>query len=206
VTGLQYVKAGFYRRVLVVGADIMSRVVDPEDKKTFPLFGDGAGAALLGAGSERQGLLSYLLGSDGSGAGLLRVAAGGSREPITVESLADKRQFMRMEGRAVFKWAVRTVHDACARVLDHARVDREDVSLVLLHQANYRILDAVAENLGIPSDRMVMNLQRYGNTSAASMPLALDEAHRAGQIQRGDRLLLAGFGAGLSWGAGLLVW
>ena len=206
VTGLQFVKVGFYRRVLVVGADIMSRVVDPEDKKTFPLFGDGAGAVLLGAGSEKQGLVSYLLGADGSGAELLRVAAGGSREPITPESLIDKRQYMRMEGRAVFKWAVRTVHEASARVLEHARVRREDVALMILHQANSRILDAVAQDLGIPSDRVMMNLERYGNTSAASIPLALDEAYRAGRIQRGDRILVAGFGAGLSWGAGLLVW
>lgn len=206
VTGLQYVKVGFYRRVLVVGADIMSRAVDPEDKKTFPLFGDGAGAVLLGAGSEKQGLISYLLGSDGSGGGLLHVPAGGSREPITEQALEAKRQFMRMEGRAVFKWAVRTVHDSCARVLEHARVQRDDVALVLLHQANSRILDAVADGLEIPRDRVMMNLQRYGNTSAGSMPLALDEAYRSGRIERGDRILLAGFGAGLSWSAGVFVW
>lgn len=206
VTGMQFVRCGTAQRVLVIGADVMSRIVDPDDKKTYPLFGDGAGAVLLGAGSESQGMTSYLLGSDGSGADLLYVPAGGSREPVNGDVLARKRQFMRMEGRAVFKWAVRTVHDASRRVLDDARIAIEDVSLVIMHQANWRILDAVSCELGIEAERVITNLDRYGNTSAASIPLVLDEVHRAGRLERGDRLLLSGFGAGLAWSAGVLVW
>ncbi len=206
VTGMQFIRTGTARTVLVVGADVMSRLVDPEDKKTFPLFGDGAGAVLLGAGDARQGLPVYLLGADGSGGDLLYVPGGGSREPLTPERLARKRQFMQMEGRAVFKWAVRTVHDSIVNVLDYAQLAVDDISLVVLHQANWRILEAVAGDLGIDHERIFCNLEHYGNTSAASMPLVLDEAHRSGRLQRGDHVLLAGFGAGLAWGAGVLVW
>jgi 3-oxoacyl-[acyl-carrier-protein] synthase-3 len=206
VTGMQFVKTGSAQRALVVGADVMSRVVDPQDKKTYPLFGDGAGAVLLGPGSAEQGLLAYMLGADGSGAELLHVPAGGSREPMTADGLSTGRQFMQMDGRAVFKWAVRLLVDAIREVIAHAHLTTHDVDLVVLHQANRRILDAAASDLGIEADRVIMNLDRYGNTSAGSIPLVLDELAQEGRLQRGMRVLTCGFGAGLAWGAGVYQW
>jgi 3-oxoacyl-[acyl-carrier-protein] synthase-3 len=206
VTGMQFVKTGSARRVLVVGSEVMSRFINPADTKTFPLFGDGAGAVLLGAGSEQQGLLAYTLGADGSGADLLRIPGGGTREPLTPERLAAGRQFIQMEGRTVFKWAVNLLADSVRQVLAEASVSIDDLSLLILHQANRRIVDSAAEHLGIPPEKVVINLDRYGNTSAASIPLALDEVHRAGRLKRGDLVLLSGFGSGLAWGTAVLRW
>ena len=206
VTGMQFVKTGCARRVLVVGSDVMTRTINPADKKTFPLFGDGAGAVLLGAGGDEQGLLAYQLGADGSGADLLSIPGGGSREPLTPELLAAGRQFIQMDGRAVFKWAVKLLVDSIRGTVASAGLRMDDLSLVILHQANRRILDAAAESLGIASEKLIINLDRYGNTSAGSIPLAIDEVLAAGRLQRGDHVLLSGFGAGLSWGTGVLRW
>jgi 3-oxoacyl-[acyl-carrier-protein] synthase-3 len=206
VTGMQFVKTGCAQRALVVGADVMSRTVNPADKKTYPLFGDGAGAVLLGPGSEDQGFLSYLLGADGSGAELLQVEAGGSREPISAEAIGAGRQFMQMDGRAVFKWAVRMVVDSVREAMAHARLTTQDIDLLVLHQANRRIIDAAANDLGIDSERVIVNLDRFGNTSAGSIPLVLDELAQAGRLHRGSRVLTCGFGAGLAWGAGVFQW
>lgn len=206
VTGMHFVRSGSYQRVLVVGSDLMSRVVNPADRKTFPLFGDGAGAVLLGPGSEDQGLLAFSLGADGSGCDVLQIPGGGTREPLTAESLADGRQYLHMDGRAVFKWAVRLLADAIADVLQHADLKLKDVDLFVLHQANRRILDSAAESLGIPPEKVLINLDRYGNTSAGSIPLALDEAFQAGKIRRGSKILMCGFGAGLAWGATVMQW
>ncbi len=205
-TGMQFVHSGCSRRVLVVGADMMSRVVHPDDKKTFPLFGDGAGAVLLGPGEAEQGLLAYTLGSEGQGADLLCIPAGGTREPITAEVLSQNRQFIQMDGRAVFKWAVRVLSDGVNDVLAHAGLSASDVDLLVLHQANIRIIDAAVADLGIDREKVVVNLDRYGNTSAGSIPLALAEAHQQGRIKRGDKIVLCGFGAGLAWGAAVLNW
>jgi len=206
VTGMQFVKTGAARRVLVVGTDVMTRAVNPTDKKTFPLFGDGAGAVLLGVGTEQQGLLAYSLGADGRGADLLSIPAGGSREPLTAEKLAAGRQYMQMEGRAVFKWAVNLLADSIREVVAAAGITMNDLSLVILHQANRRILDAAAENLGIAPDKLVINLDHYGNTSAGSIPLALAEVLSADRLHRGNYILLSGFGAGLAWGTAVLRW
>lgn len=206
ITGMQYVASGFARRVLVVGADMMTRVMDPADRKTFPLFGDGAGAVLLGPGTAEQGMLSYVLGSDGGGADLLKIPGGGTREPLTPEALACGRQYMQMDGRAVFKWAVRLLGESVRELLAAAELEASDLSLVVLHQANFRILDAARAELGLPPDKLVVNLDRYGNTSAGSIPLALDEMQRAGRIRPGDPVLLYGFGAGLAWGGGIFRW
>jgi 3-oxoacyl-[acyl-carrier-protein] synthase-3 len=205
-TGMQYVKTGNAKRVLVVGSDVMTRTVNPADKKTYPLFGDGAGAVLLGTGDSDQGLLAYTLGADGSGVELLHIPGGGSREPLTAAGLECGRQYMSMDGRAVFKWAVRMVADSCREVLGHAGLTTSDVTWLVLHQANKRILEAAAADLGMPLDRVVMNLDRYGNTSAGSIPLVLDELNQQGKLHRGDRVLLSGFGAGLAWGTGLFRW
>lgn len=211
ITASQFVRSGMCRRVLVVGAEVMSRTVDPADVKTFPLFGDGAGAVLVGPsddaqGLQSQGLLAFNLGSDGSGAGLLNIPAGGSREPITEASLNEHRQYMHMEGKPVFKWAVKLVEEAMLGAMERAGVTSDQVAAVVLHQANARILDAAMSDLGFDTEKVLMNLDRYGNTSAASVPLVLDQAVQQGRIKRGDLVLMCGFGAGLTWGVALMRW
>jgi 3-oxoacyl-[acyl-carrier-protein] synthase-3 len=203
VTGMQFIKTGCCRRVLVIGGDIMSRIIDPEDKKTFPLFGDGAGAVLIGPSEGDQGFLSYSLGSEGDFGELLSLPGGGSREPLTTDGLLKGRQYVRMDGRAVFKWAVRLINEVVSDVVRFAEMTIEELDLVVLHQANVRIIDSAIQGLGIDPDKVFVNLDRYGNTTAASIPLALDEALAAGKLRRGDHILLNGFGAGLTWGAGV---
>ena len=206
VTGMHFVQSGAYQRVLVIGADMMSRTVNPADQKTYPLFGDGAGAVLLGPSDGETGLISYSLGADGEGGPLLCIPGGGTREPLTPESMAQGRQFLHMDGRAVFKWAVRTLHEAVEEVVDASELEMDDIDLAVFHQANTRILDAAAESLGLPKSKLFVNLDRYGNTSAASIPLALAEAVAQGRIRKGSHVVLAGFGAGLAFGAGVLRW
>lgn len=205
-TGAQFVATGQSQRVLLVGADIMSRVVNPRDANTYPLFGDGAGAALLTAGSSEQGLVRYALGADGGGGELLVVPGGGTRQPFSQAVLDRHDYYLCMEGRAVFKWAVRLLTEAVRTTLAAAQLDPRQLAAVVLHQANNRILTAAVEHLEIDPAKVLINLDRYGNTSAASIPLALDEALQAGRIQRGDYVLLCGFGAGLTWGSALVRW
>lgn len=205
-TGAQFIKSGHSRRVLVIGADLMSRIVNPADKKTYPLFGDGAGAVLLGAGGDDQGLLSYMLGADGSGAELLCIRAGGTEEPMSTAAIEANRQFIYMDGKPVFKWAVRAVSEILRETLEHAGQTTDDLNALVLHQANVRIIDAVVSDLGIDPAKVVVNVNRFGNTSAGSIPLALADADAQGRIHRGDLVLMCGFGAGLTWGAALVRW
>jgi 3-oxoacyl-[acyl-carrier-protein] synthase-3 len=206
VTGMQFVATGSSKYALVIGADTNSRVMNPDDKKTWPLFGDGAGAVLLTKGSGEQGLLSYTLGADGSGAQLLIRPVGGSRMPLNGRATNCADSFVKMDGRPVFKWAVRLIEDSTRQVLDAAGFKTSDVALWLLHQANTRILDAAADALRIDRSKIETHIDRYGNTSAASVPIALDEALHNGRFKRGDLLLLCGFGGGLSWGTALMRW
>lgn len=206
VTGMQFVKNGGSHHALVIGADVMSRVVNPADKKTYPLFGDGAGAALLVPGDETQGILSYTLGADGGGSDFLCQRAGGTREPLTAELLAQGRHFLHMDGKPVFRWAVRVVADSTRDVLGASGMTIKDIDWFLFHQANRRIVDAAADELGLDESKVVVNLDRYGNTSAASIPLVLDELHRSQRLRRGQTLLLCGFGAGLAWGTAVVRW
>lgn len=205
-TAAQFVATGNSKLALVIGADVCSRVVNPLDKKIAPLFGDGAGAVLISRGTTEQGLLCYQLGADGGGGPLLECPATGTRNPVSVDDLNTGRQFLNMDGRNVFIWAVRVVEETINLVLAKAGVKIEDVSLFLLHQANARILDHAVEKLGIPADKVMKQVDRYGNTSAGSIPLVLDEANRAGRIKRGDTILMCGFGAGLTWGTSLFRW
>jgi 3-oxoacyl-[acyl-carrier-protein] synthase-3 len=204
--GMQFVATGCSQRALVIGAEANSRVVDPADIKTYPLFGDGAGAVLLAPGSPEQGAMAYVLGADGSGADLLCRNVGGAARPFRAAGPQDGSWFIEMDGRPVFKWAVRIVEQSARQVLDAAGWAPEQVNCWLLHQANVRILDAAIEGLGISRERVVMHMDCYGNTSAASIPLALDETLRAGGIRRGDHLVMSGFGAGLTWGTFAWRW
>ena len=208
VTAAQFVSAGTSRLALVIGADTNSRVVDPEDVKTWPLFGDGAGAVLLepvpADDRPERGLLAFALGSDGRGAGLLVCPMSGSRRPVTAEGLARREQFMQMDGRAVFKWAIRLAEDNIRQVVDRSGVPLDHVDLFVLHQANARIIEGAREALGVPAEKVFMNLDRYGNTSSGSIPLALDEAWKAGRAGPGSTIVVCGFGGGLAWGSA--VW
>lgn len=204
--GAQFVRSGNASSCLVVGADVSSRIVNPEDQGTYPLFGDGAGAVLLAAGERDQGFLAYQLGTDGSGAELLGRPVGGSRSPLTVEALQTRQHYFQMNGRAVFRWAVETVCRSAGELLHATGLKADDIALFVPHQANQRIISSIGERLGLPAERVYSNVARYGNTMAGSIPLALDEAAAAGRIQRGDRILLSGFGAGLSWGSAILRW
>ena len=200
-------RSGVYRRVLVVGAEKLSSVVDWSDRTTCVLFGDGAGAVLLETTTEKNvGLLGNLLGADGNNAELLHCVGGGSAAPATTDSLRDGKHFLRMNGKEVFRHAVRVMAESCERVLAKCDVKSEQVAWFIPHQANSRILEAVASQLNVGMDRFPSNLERYGNTSAASIPLALEEAWKDGKIKHGDLVLIVAFGAGLTWGATLLRW
>ena len=206
VTAAQFVAAGTSRRALVIGGDCNSRVINPGDQKSFPLFGDGAGAVLLAPGSPEQGMLAYQLGSDGSGGDLLSRPACGSRIPPSAEALANGLHYLTMDGRAVFKWAVRILADSSSTVMARAGVGVGDIRWFIPHQANIRIIHSASDVLGFPREVVYKNLERYGNTSGGSIPIALDELIEAGQVDRGDLLLTSGFGAGLNWGTALWRW
>jgi 3-oxoacyl-[acyl-carrier-protein] synthase-3 len=206
ITAAQFVAAGTSQRALAIGGDCNSRIINPGDQKSFPLFGDGAGAVLLAPGEPDQGLVAYQLGSDGSGGDLLNRPACGSRIPPTPEALNQGLHYLTMDGRAVFKWAVRIVADSTMAVLNRAACRISDIRWFIPHQANVRIIHAASDVLGFHRDAVFKNLERYGNTSAASIPIALDELIQAGRIERGDLLLTAGFGSGLNWGTALWRW
>lgn len=205
-TGAQYIATGNSRYALVIGADINSRIVEPADQRTAPLFGDGAGAVVLEAGTKDQGLICYQLGADGGGGSMLDRPVGGTSRPATPELISAGQHYLKMDGRNVFKWAIQVVSETIDLVLKKAEVDVEDVKLFVLHQANIRIIDHAMKVLKIPKEKVFNNLSRVGNTSAASIPLALDEAARQGRIESGDLVLMCGFGAGLTWGTGLYRW
>lgn len=191
---------------LVIGAETLSRITDWNDRATCVLFGDGAGAVVVQANGSPGGVLSTFLGSDGSGGDLLYLPGGGSEEPASHRTVSERRHYVRMRGREVFRFAARAMPDAAHRALEQAGLAAADVALVIPHQANQRILEAAARMLNLPPERIYSNLQRYGNTSAASIPIALCEAVEEGLIQRDAVVVCVGFGAGLTWGATALRW
>lgn len=201
----QFIRSGMHRHVLIIGAELLSRILDWEDRTTCVLFGDGAGAAVLGpALGDGRGVLSTKLYTDSSLVASLCIPAGGSKERVTAEAIASKRDKVVMNGQDIFKVAVKNLTRASLSALSAAGLSASDVRWVVPHQANQRIILQVAQRLDIPLDRYVLNIERYGNTSSASIPLALDEAIRDGRVQRGDTVLMCALGAGVSWGSALI--
>ena len=201
------VASGAYEHAVVTGAETLSKITDWEDRSTCVLFGDAAGSAVLGPVEEGRGILSYSLGNDGNGAcDLLTIPAGGSRLPATAETVANRQHYLKMVGSEVFKFAVRALVDSSEEAVRRAGLTMEEIDVVVPHQANLRIIDAAAKRFHLPLDRFVRNVERYGNTSSASIPLALDEAVREGIVKPGNNVLLSSFGAGLSWASMVLRW
>jgi 3-oxoacyl-[acyl-carrier-protein] synthase-3 len=202
----QFIHSHTYNTVLVVGAEKLSTIIDWTDRNTCVLFGDGAGAALLHSRPGAHGLLTACMGADGTKADLLCMPGGGSRQPATQESVHNRLHFLRMEGKETFKNAVNAMYQAAQECLRRCELDITRIKCIIPHQANRRIIEAVAERLEARTDQVFVNLHRYGNTSAASVAIALDEAVHSGQVQRGDLILLMVFGAGLTWGAAIIEW
>ena len=202
----QAIKSGSMENILVVGAETTSRFVDWTDRNTCILFGDGAGAFVLQADEEPGGVLSGVMHSDGSGADLLSLPAGGSKEPASEKTLVEGRHFMQMEGKGVFRFATRVMAGATKEALEKAGLEAKDLSLVIPHQANIRIIEAAARGLKLPMDKFMVNLDKYGNTSTASVPIATVEAVESGRLKAGDKIAFVAFGGGLSWGALTAKW
>jgi len=203
--GYGMVAAGLASHALVVGGDVLSRILDWSDRGTAVLFGDGAGAVVLERVSE-GGFLGFELGADGSGGPQLYLPAGGSRSPATAETVAEHKHYVQMNGREVFKFATRVLVTSAEKVLAECGKTIDDVDVYIPHQANVRIIDHAAEKLGIPKEKIVVNVERYGNTSSGSIPLALVDAQAEGRLQEGALVLMTGMGAGLTWGSGLIEW
>lgn len=195
-----------YKRALVVGVDLLSKITDYTDRSTCVLFGDGAGALILGEVPKGYGILGSELGADGAGGSVLSMPAGGSLHPASTATIQERQHFIKMAGSDVFKFAVRIMEEATKRVLAEADLRPEDVDWVVPHQANIRIIDAAASRLSIPKERFFVNVERYGNTSAASMGIALAELEQSGKLKHGDIVVLVGFGAGLTWSALVIKW
>ena len=204
--GQQFIMSRTYDTVLVIGAEKLSTIVDWTDRNTCVLFGDGAGAAILQSRPNAHGLLTACMGADGSKAELLWMPGGGSRCPATAETVNGRLHFLRMEGRETFKSAVNAMYTAAKECLRRCALDISQIKCVIPHQANQRIIEAVGERLGARPDQVFVNLHKYGNTSAASVAIALDEAVTSGRIQRGDLILLTVFGGGLTWGSAVIEW
>lgn len=205
-TAAQFIATGMYKTALVIGGETLSKIVNWEDRGTCILFGDGAGAAVLQPVEEGYGILGLDLGTDGSGGKLLAMPGGGSMHPATIETVEKKLHTLHMAGNEVFKFAVRVMGETALKALEKAGMKKEDVDWLVPHQANMRIIDSAVKRLGIDPEKVIINLDRYGNMSAASIPVALDEIARSGKLKYGDVIVMVGFGAGLTWGAAVLKW
>jgi 3-oxoacyl-[acyl-carrier-protein] synthase-3 len=202
--GASLIESSRYKKVVVVGADKMSAIVDYSDRTTCIIFGDGAGAVLLEPGEEEYGVLDSLLKTDGSGSKYLHMKAGGSAKPASYETIASKEHYIYQEGQAVFKFAVVGMADVAHELLQRNNLSGDDIAWLVPHQANKRIIDATANRVGLPSEKVMMNIQRYGNTTSGTIPLCLWDWEK--QLKKGDNLLLAAFGGGFTWGATLVKW
>ncbi len=201
-----FIQNGMYNNALVIGADTLSRITDYTDRNTCVLFGDGAGAVVLGEVAKGRGFQSFDLGAEGAGGDLLKLPAGGSRLPSSPETIESKQHFISMNGRDVFKFAVRVMGTATEEVLRKAEMTKDEIDLFIPHQANIRIIQSAMQRLDLSEDRVMINVDKYANTSAASIPLALVEAYEEGRIKEGDRVVMVGFGGGLTWGGAALIW
>jgi len=206
ITAHQFIATGAYDRILVIGSEITSMFVNWEDRKTCALFGDGAGAAVLEASSQPSGVQSFVLGSDGSGGEYLMVRGGGCAYPFSHKMLEDKAMCIEMDGGRVFRFATRVMGKATLQVIDQAGLTLDDVDLIIPHQANLRLIELASRHLGLPMEKFFVNLDRYGNMSAASIPVALVEALEESRIRDGMNVVIVGFGGGLTWGAAVIRW
>jgi 3-oxoacyl-[acyl-carrier-protein] synthase-3 len=206
VTGGQFIKTGLYKKVLVIGAETLSTILDWNDRNTCVLFGDGAGAVVLGEVPAGYGILGVDLGADGSGGELLKLPAGGSRVPTTSESINQGLHYLQMSGNDVFKFAVKVMGEAAVKALDNSGLSHTDVDCLIPHQANIRIIQSAAKRLKLPMEKVIVNVDKYGNTSAASIPIAMDEAIKDNKLKNGDVVVLVGFGAGLTWASCVIKW
>ena len=203
-TGSQYIETGKYKKVIVVGADKMSSIVDYTDRTTCIIFGDGGGAVLLEPTTEEHGIMDSILRSDGSGAPHLHMKAGGSRKPATQETVANREHYAYQEGSAVFKFAVTNMADVAAEIMDKNNLSGDDLSYLVPHQANKRIIDATARRMNVGEDKVMLNIHRYGNTTSGTIPLCLWDYES--KLKKGDNLILAAFGGGFTWGSIWLKW
>jgi 3-oxoacyl-[acyl-carrier-protein] synthase-3 len=201
-----FITNGQHKNVLVIGVETLSKITNWSDRNTCVLFGDGAGAAVVSATTEEKGILGTFLSGDGSLANLLHIPVGGTKVPLTKENIDLKQQYIQMEGSEVFKSAVRAMEDAAVHIIQKVGLSPEEIDLVIPHQANIRIIEALAKRLKLPMEKVYVNIDRYGNTSAASVPIALDEARRKGLIKEGTNTVLVAFGGGFTWGSAVIRW
>jgi len=202
----QFVKSGSIKNILVIGAETLSKITDYDDRNTCILFGDGAGAAIVSCVEEGFGILSAYLGSDGRGGDLLKLPAGGSRMPASRETIANSQHFIKMDGSEVFKFAIKIMGEAAEKALSLCGMEKEDIDYLIPHQANIRIIESATKRLKISKDKVFVNVDKYGNMSAASIAVALDEAKRTNKLNKGDVVVLVGFGGGLTWGSAVMKW
>lgn len=206
VVGSQFIQTGLYKKVLVIGSETLSKILDWTDRNTCVLFGDGAGAVVLGEVPEGYGILGMHLGSDGAGGDLLNMPAGGSRNPASVETVTGRMHTLQMSGSDVFKFAIKVMGEAAVKALDDAGLSSSDVDCLVPHQANIRIIQSAAKRLKLPMEKVMVNVDKYGNTSSGSIPIALNEALQDGKIKKNDIVVLVGFGAGLTWASCVMKW
>lgn len=201
-----FIKAGLHKRILLVGTEVLSKFTDWNDRNTCVLFGDGAGAVIVETTEEDRGIMSTHINSDGTMWELLYLPGGGSKHPSSPESIQNRLHYIKMKGNEVFKHAVRTLGELIVKTLEENKLNASQLSLLIPHQANTRIIQATADRSGIPMDKVIMNLDKVGNTSAASIPIALDEAVKSGRVKDGDYILLEAFGGGFTWASALIKW
>jgi len=206
IVASQMIATGLYKYVLVVGAEALSRILNWHDRNTCILFGDGAGAAVMGPVEDGYGIRAVDMGAEGSGGKYLNMPAGGSRRPASHETVDNMEHFIHMNGKEVFKFAIKVMGRSSSKVIEKAGLKNEDIDLLIPHQANIRIIDSAAKRLGLPVEKVMINIEKYGNTSAACIPIAMTEAQAAGRLHKGDNVVLVGFGAGLTWASILLKW
>ena len=205
-TGTKMVESGRYKNAIVIGADTMSSIIDYTDRNTCVIFGDGGGGVLLEQSDDEIGILDSILHTDGSGSQYLNVPAGGSAHPASKDTIENRMHYVHQDGKTVFKFAVKNMADVSKQILDQNNLTGDDLKLFIPHQANRRIIDAAAKRCGLAEDKVLININKYGNTTAGTIPIALDEAVETNRLQKGDLLLLAAFGGGFTWGSMLIRW